>query len=100
LGDVGERNHGPEHRSAIVGDELQVDRIGHVMQAGDDERGVEEPEDGAEQHADRAGDAGVDDRGDAEAEPPADGTEHEVGGDDGQDEGAERHDDHRDDGRG
>ncbi len=99
LRDVGKGDHRPEHRSAVVGDELQVDGVGHVVQTGDDQRSVDAAEDGAEEHAEVAGDACVNDGGDAGAESPADGAEDEVGSHDAQQDGAERDDDHLDDGR-
>ena len=51
LCDVGERDHRPEHGSACLVDELQIDGIGHVVQAGDHERSVHGSKDGAKQDA-------------------------------------------------
>ena len=100
LRDVGQRDHGPEHGGAGVRDELQVDGVGHVVQAGDDERRVQAAEDSAKQHAERPGDAGHHDVADRGAERPADGADDEVRGHDAQEQRAERDDDHLHDGRG
>src|SRR5699024_5625547 len=99
LGDVGQRDHGPQHGAAEVGHQLQVDGVGHVVQAGDDQRGVHKSEHGAEDDAERARDAGVHGGRNRGAHGPADGAEHEVGGHDRQHQAAEGHHDHRDDGR-
>src|SRR5699024_8441187 len=98
LGDVGQGDHGPQHGAAEVSHQLQVDGVGHMVQAGDDQRGVHKAEHGAEDDPERAGDAGVHGGGNSRADGPADGPQHEVGGHDRQHQAAEGHHDHRDDG--
>ena len=99
LCNVGQRNHRPQHRTAEVGDQLHIDGVGHVMQAGDDQRGINKTEDCAKDHAEGAGNAGVDDVRNEGADLPADGAKDSVGDDDGQHQRAEGHNDHRDDRR-
>ena len=69
------------------------------MQAGDDQRGINKTEDCAKDHAEGAGNAGVDDVRNEGADLPADGAKDSVGDDDGQHQRAEGHNDHRDDRR-
>ena len=69
------------------------------MQAGDDERGVDKAEDSTKDHAEGAGNAGVDNIRDDGADLPADGAKDGMSDDDGQDQRAERYNDHRDDRR-
>ena len=97
LCDVGECDHGPQHRAAEVGDQLHINGVGHMVQAGDDQRCIHKAEDGTEHHAEGTGNARVDHIGDDRANLPADGTEHGVCNDNGQHQTAERHHDHGDD---
>ena len=99
LRNVGQRDHRPQHRTAEVGDQLHINGVGHVVQAGDDERGVDKAEDCAKDHAEGAGNAGVDDVRNEGADLPADGAKDGMSDDDGQDQRAEGHNDHRDDRR-
>lgn len=99
LRNVGQRDHRPQHGAAEVGDQLHIDGVGHVMQAGDDQRGINKTEDCAKDHAEGAGNAGVDDVRNEGADLPADGAKDSVGDDDGQHQRAEGHNDHRDDRR-
>ena len=99
LCNVGQRDHRPQHRAAEVGDQLHIDGVGHVMQAGDDQRGINKTEDCAKDHAEGAGNAGVDDVRNEGADLPADGAKDRVGDEDGQHQRAEGHNDHRDDRR-
>ena len=99
LRNVGQRDHGPQHRTAEVGDQLHIDGVGHVMQAGDDQRGINKTEDCAKDHAEGPRNAGVDDVRNEGADLPADGAKDSVGDDDGQHQRAEGHNDHRDDRR-
>ena len=69
------------------------------MQAGDDERGVDKAEDSTKDHAEGAGNAGVDNIRDDGADLPADGAKDGMSDDDGQHQRAEGHNDHRDDRR-
>ena len=69
------------------------------MQAGDDQRGINKTEDCAKDHAEGAGNAGVDDVRNEGADLPADGAKDSVGDDDGQHQRAEGHNDHGDDRR-
>ena len=69
------------------------------MQAGDDQRGINKTEDCAKDHAEGAGNAGVDDVRNEGADLPADGAKDSVGDDDGQHQRAEGHHDHGDDRR-
>ena len=94
LGDVGERDHGPEGRVAELVDELGVDGVGHVVQAGHDERRVDGTEERGEQHADVGGEAPVHHVGDRVANGPADGPHDQVRDEHGGHERHERHHDH------
>ena len=98
LRNVGQRDHRPQHRTAEVGDQL-LDGVRHVMQAGDDQRGINKTEDCAKDHAEGAGNASVDNIRDDGADLPADGAKDGMSDDDGQDQRAERYNDHRDDRR-
>ena len=95
LGDVGQRDHGPEHGPAEVGYQLHVNGIGHVVQAGNDQRSVNKAENCAENHLERAGDTRIDHGGDSGTNAPADGTENKVGRNDRQQQAAEGDDNHR-----
>lgn len=99
LCNVGKGDHGPQHGAAKIGNQLHIDGVGHVMQAGDDQRGINKTEDCAKDHAEGAGNAGVDDVRNEGADLPADGAKDSVGDDDGQHQRAEGHNDHRDDRR-
>ena len=99
LCNVGKGDHGPQHGAAKIGNQLHIDGVGHVMQAGDDQRGINKTEDCAKDHAEGAGNAGVDDVRNEGADLPADGTKDSVGDDDGQHQRAEGHNDHGDDRR-
>ena len=68
-----------------------------MVQAGDDQRGVQAAEDGAEDHAEAAGDACHDHVTNPGADGPADGAQDEVGGHGAQEQGAEGDHDHLDD---
>ena len=98
LRNVGQRDHRPQHRTAEVGDQL-LNGVRHVMQAGDDQRGINKTEDCAKDHAEGAGNASVDNIRDDGADLPADGAKDGMSDDDGQDQRAERYNDHRDDRR-
>ena len=91
LRNVGQRDHRPQHRTAEVGNQLHIDGVGHVMQAGDDQRGINKTEDCAKDHAEGTGNAGVDDVRNEGADLPADGAKDSVGDDDGQHQRAEGH---------
>ena len=69
------------------------------MQAGDDQRGINKTEDCAKDHAEGAGNTGVDDVRNEGADLPADGAKDSVGDDDGQHQRAEGHNDHGNDRR-
>ena len=69
------------------------------MQAGDDQRSINKTEDCAKDHAEGAGNAGVDDVRNEGADLPADGAKDSVGDDDGQHQRAEGHNDHGNDRR-
>ena len=69
------------------------------MQAGDDQRGINKTEDCAKDHAEGAGNAGVDDVRNEGTDLPADGAKDGMSDDDGQHQRAEGHNDHRDDRR-
>ena len=99
MGNVGQRDHRPQHRTAEVGNQLHINGVGHVVQAGDDERGINKTEDCAKDHAEGAGNASVDNIRDDGADLPADGAKDGMSDDDGQDQRAERYNDHRDDRR-
>ena len=95
--DIGKRDHGPKHSATKIGNQLQVDGVRHVVQAGNNQRRIKRTKESAEQGTERAGDAGVNDGGDTATEPPANGSQDKVGGHDGKQQAAERNDDHRDD---
>ena len=67
------------------------------MQAGNDQRGVDEAEDCPEDHLEGTGDPRVDHGGDSGADLPADGTQDEMGRHHRQQQAAEGNDDHTDD---
>ncbi len=95
LGDIGKRDHRPKHGATIVRNELQVDCIGHVVQACYDERRIEETKYRAKDDTRRARDARIHNSRDARTEPPANWAEHEVSSNDREHEAAEWHNDHR-----
>ena len=99
LRNVGQCDHRPQHGAAKVSNQLHIDGVGHVMQAGDDQRGINKTEDCAKDHAEGAGNAGVDDVRNEGADLPADGAKDSVGDDDGQHQRAEGHNDHGNDRR-
>ena len=99
LCNVRQRDHRPQHRTVEVGDQLHIDGVGHVMQAGDDQRGINKTEDCAKDHAEGAGNASVDDVRNEGTDLPADGAKDSVGDDDGQHQTAEGHHDHGNDRR-
>ena len=80
LRDVGKSDHGPEHGAAELSDQLQVDGVGHMVQTGDDQRRVNETEDGAEEDLGGTSDTGVNNCGDHGTDLPADGAQYEVSG--------------------
>ena len=88
---VGQRDHRPQHRTAEVGNQLHINSVGHVVQAGDDERGVDKAEDSTKDDAEGAGNASVDNIRDDGADLPADGAKDGMSDDDGQDQRAERY---------
>ena len=56
LGNVGQGDHRPEHGAVVVGDQLQVDGVGHVMQPRDDERSIDKAKDSGEHLTEGVGD--------------------------------------------
>ena len=56
LGNVGQGDHRPKHGAVVVGDQLQIDGVGHVMQPRDDERSIDKAKDGGEHLTEGAGD--------------------------------------------
>ena len=96
LGNVGQGDHRPQHGAAELLGQRGVDGVGHVVQAGDDQRGVQQAEDGRKDPAQAAGQAGVDHVGDGVADAPADGADDGVRHNDRDDQREEGHNDHRD----
>ena len=94
LGDVGQGDHGPQVGAAVQVHQLGVDGVGHVVQSGHHNGGVQQAEEGRKQPAHIGGEAGIHHRGDGVADLPSDGTHDGVGHQDRRHQGAEGHHDH------
>ena len=94
LGDVGQGDHGPQIGAAVQVHQLGVNGVGHVVQAGHNDGGVQQAEEGRKQPAHIGGEAGIHHRGDGVADLPSDGTHDGVGHQDRRHQGAEGHHDH------
>ena len=78
LGNVGQGDHRPEHGAVVVGDQLQVDGVGHVMQSRNDERSIDKAKDGAEHLTEGAGDTAEHHAGNERTDRPADGLQDKM----------------------
>ena len=96
LGNVGKGDHRPEVCAAEGVDQLRVDRVGHVVQAGHDQRRIHQAEDGGKEPLDVGVQPHIDNRCNRIADAPADRADDGVGDDDGRHKRAERHNDHAD----
>ena len=94
LRDIGQRDHRPEHGSAIISDQLQVYGVRHMMKAGDNQRRVYEAKDRSEYNPEGTGDSCENQRGDGRANSPANRTKDEMCCDNGKNQAAEWNDNH------
>ena len=97
LRDVGQRDHGPEAGAVVGVDQLRVDGVCHVVQAGHDDGRIEQAKEGGEEQLDVGVQAHVDDVCDEITDLPADRADDGVCDKHGRHQRTEGHDDHADD---